>query len=350
MTELLLNVRGLRTTYSTGHGVVQAVRGVDLHLNRGEILGLVGESGSGKSVTCMSFLRLLKRGGTIDAGEVIFEGQDLLKMSERQLTRIRGDRVGVVFQDPMSALNPTMSVGRQVAEAVLRHRKISKAEARARAIELFDLVRIPSAEARIDSYPHEFSGGMRQRVMIAIALACEPALLIADEPTTALDVTIQRQILALLKELRDRLGMAIILVTHDLGVIAETADRVMVLYGGQVMEEASVGDLFAAPQHPYTRGLLAAIPDPRQTDTPLEPIPGSPPDMRAPPPGCPFAPRCPEARQQCIIPPPLYGVATGQSTNPDGGHRMRCWLADPAAPARPDNAASPRQDMARAIA
>lgn len=330
MTAPLLSLRDLRTEYRTDRGVVQAVRGVDLTLHPGEILGLVGESGSGKSVTCMSLLKLLKRGGHITTGTADFHGHDLLQMSERQLTTIRGDRIGVIFQDPMSALNPTMTVGRQIAEVLLRHRKISTSDARKRAIELFELVRIPSAADRIDSYPHEFSGGMRQRVMIAIALACEPDVLIADEPTTALDVTIQRQILALLKELRDRLGMAIILVTHDLGVIAETADRVMVLYGGQVMEQAVVADLFATPRHPYTRGLLAAIPDPRLAGQPLSPVPGSPPDMRDPPSGCAFAPRCPRAMQICTTPPPLYNITTGANLRPD--QHVRCWLTDPNAP------------------
>ncbi len=331
MTGAVLEVQGLRTEYRTGNGIVQAVRGVDLTLQRGEILGLVGESGSGKSVTCMSILRLLKRGGQITAGIAQFDGQDLLQLSERQLTRIRGERIGVIFQDPMSALNPTMTVGRQIAEVLLRHRRMSTAAARARAVELLEMVRIPSAATRIDSYPHEFSGGMRQRVMIAIAIACEPDILIADEPTTALDVTIQRQILGLLKELRDRLGMAIILVTHDLGVIAETADRVMVLYGGCVMEAAVVADLFAVPRHPYTRGLLAAIPDPRAAGRPLSPVPGSPPDMRNPPPGCPFSPRCPQAMHVCSTFPPLYGEVDGTGLQP--GQRARCWLVDPAAPA-----------------
>ena len=331
MTAPLLSLRDLRTEYRTDRGTVLAVRGVDLTLYRGEILGLVGESGSGKSVTCMSILKLLKRGGHITSGTADYDGTDLLKLSEGQLSRVRGDKIGVVFQDPMSALNPTMTVGRQIEEVLLQHRKISKKAARARAIELFKLVRIPSPDTRIDNYPHEFSGGMRQRVMIAIALACDPDLLIADEPTTALDVTIQRQILALLKELRDRLGMAIILVTHDLGVIAETADRVMVLYGGQVMEEARVADLFEAPQHPYTRGLLAAIPDPRQSDSALTPVPGSPPDMRDPPSGCPFAPRCPKAMAICLTPPDLYGADDTPRLRP--AQHTRCWLADPAAPA-----------------
>jgi oligopeptide transport system ATP-binding protein len=323
MTGALLSVTGLHTEYRTSRGTVQAVRGVDLSLTPGEILGLVGESGSGKSVTCMSILRLLRRGGRITQGRIDFDGTDLRLANERHLTGIRGARIGVIFQDPMSALNPTMTVGKQIVEAVLRHRSVGIKAARARAVDLFKLVRIPSPEDRIDSYPHEFSGGMRQRVMIAIALACEPDVLIADEPTTALDVTIQRQILALLKELRDRLGMAIILVTHDLGVIAETADRVLVLYGGQVMEDATVADLFATPRHPYTRGLLAAIPDPRQGDATLAPIAGAPPDMRSPPPGCPFAPRCPQARRMCETPPQIYWR---------GDTGVRCWLMDPACP------------------
>ncbi|AML53040.1 ABC transporter ATP-binding protein [Falsihalocynthiibacter arcticus] len=331
MSAPVLSLRDLRTEYRTDRGTVQAVRGVDLILQRGEILGLVGESGSGKSVTCMSILKLLKRGGHITSGVAEFDGRDLLQLSERQLEAVRGEKIGVIFQDPMSALNPTMTVGRQIVEVLLQHRKISKKAARDRAIELFKLVRIPSAGTRIDSYPHEFSGGMRQRVMIAIALACDPDILIADEPTTALDVTIQRQILALLKELRERLGMAIILVTHDLGVIAETADRVMVLYGGQVMEEACVVDLFAAPQHPYTQGLLAAIPDPREAGRPLSPVRGSPPDMRMPPPGCPFAPRCPQAMRICQTPPPIFGVHDNSRLRE--GQRARCWRADAAAPA-----------------
>lgn len=333
MTAPVLDMQGLCTEYRTGRGTVQAVRGIDLVLLRGEILGLVGESGSGKSVTCMSILRLLKRGGHITAGTARFDGEDLLRLPERRLTRIRGERIGVIFQDPMSALNPTMTIGRQITEVVQRHRDIDARAARARAIELLELVRIPSAATRIDSYPHEFSGGMRQRVMIAIAIACDPDVLIADEPTTALDVTIQRQILGLLKELRDRLGMAIILVTHDLGVIAETADRVMVLYGGLVMEQAPVADLFAAPRHPYTRGLLAAIPDPRRAGRPLLPVPGNPPDMRAPPPGCPFAPRCRQAMRLCETRPVLYDADTADGLT--GDHRVRCWLVDPAAPPLP---------------
>jgi oligopeptide transport system ATP-binding protein len=272
----------------------------------------------------MSVLRLLKAGGRIKSGSANFEGTDLLSLDENALSDLRGNRIGVIFQDPMTSLNPTLTVGEQVMEAILRHRPISRAQARARAVELFELVRIPSAAARLKSYPHEFSGGMRQRVMIAIALACDPKLLIADEPTTALDVTIQRQILALLKDLQQRLGMAVILITHDLGVIAEVTDRVLVLYGGLVMETAPVRELFAAPGHPYTVGLLGAVPDLRDdTHRRLTPIPGSPPNMLAPPPGCPFAPRCPYAMTRCLAElPPLFGE----------GHQSRCWLQHPDAP------------------
>ncbi|MAN44629.1 MAG: peptide ABC transporter ATP-binding protein [Hyphomonas sp.] len=324
MTQTVLSVRDLATSFFTRRGEVQAVRGVSFDVRPGEILGLVGESGSGKSITCMSVLRLLKAGGRIKSGSANFEGTDLLSLDENALSDLRGNRIGVIFQDPMTSLNPTLTVGEQVMEAILRHRPISRAQARARAVELFELVRIPSAADRLKSYPHEFSGGMRQRVMIAIALACDPKLLIADEPTTALDVTIQRQILALLKDLQQRLGMAVILITHDLGVIAEVTDRVLVLYGGLAMETAPVRELFAAPGHPYTVGLLGAVPDLRDdTHRRLTPIPGSPPNMLAPPPGCPFAPRCPHAMTRCLAElPPLFGE----------GHQSRCWLQHPDAP------------------
>ena len=324
MTQPILSVRDLATSFFTRRGEVQAVRGVSFDVNPGEILGIVGESGSGKSITCMSVLRLLKAGGRIKGGTATFEGTDLFSLDENALSDLRGNRIGVIFQDPMTSLNPTLTVGEQVMESIRRHRKASKAEARARAIELFELVRIPSAATRLKSFPHEFSGGMRQRVMIAMALACDPQLLIADEPTTALDVTIQRQILALLKDLQKRLGMSVILITHDLGVIAEVTDRVLVLYGGLVMETAPVRDLFARPAHPYMVGLLGAVPDLRDdTHRRLTPIPGSPPNMLAPPSGCPFAPRCPHAMAQCIAAlPPLFGES----------HQSRCWLQHPEAP------------------
>ncbi len=324
MSDPILSVRDLKTSFFTQRGQVQAVRGVSFDVYPGEVLGIVGESGSGKSITCMSVLRLLKANGRIMGGEALFEGQNLTALDESDLRDLRGNKIGVIFQDPMTSLNPTLSVGEQVIETILRHRKATHAEARARAIELFDLVRIPSAAERLKSYPHEFSGGMRQRVMIAIALACDPKLLIADEPTTALDVTIQRQILGLLKDLQTRLGMAVILITHDLGVIAEVTDRIVVMYGGLVMETAPVRDLFATPRHPYTAGLLASVPDLRDdTHQRLTPIPGSPPDMANPPAGCPFAPRCPHAMQQCAaVLPPMFGETQA----------ARCWLHHPDAP------------------
>ena len=321
----LIDVSELKTSFFTSRGEVQAVRGVSFEVNPGETLGIVGESGSGKSITCMSILKLLKGSGKVIGGKAVFDGRDLLSLDENDLSDIRGNEIAVIFQDPMTSLNPTISVGEQVIETILRHRNVSRAEARNRAIELFSLVHIPSAASRLKSYPHEFSGGMRQRVMIAMALACDPKLLIADEPTTALDVTIQRQILTLLKELQDRLGMAVILITHDLGVIAEFTDRVLVLYGGLTMEEGNVEELFRNPSHPYTQGLLASVPDLRNDEhTRLTPIPGSPPDMLKPPPGCPFAPRCPLAMRQCAVPPPLFELAPGR--------RSRCWLMHPDAP------------------
>ncbi|WP_224701819.1 ABC transporter ATP-binding protein [Devosia aquimaris] len=320
----ILSVRDLATSFFSQRGEVQAVRGVSFDVHPGEILGIVGESGSGKSITCMSVLRLLKATGRIKSGSALFDGQDLLALDEADLRDIRGNKIGMIFQDPMTSLNPTLTVGEQVIETILRHRQATRSEARARAIELFELVRIPSAAARLKSYPHEFSGGMRQRVMIAIALACDPKLLIADEPTTALDVTIQRQILGLLRDLQARLGMAVILITHDLGVIAEVTDRIVVMYGGLVMETGPVRDLFARPMHPYTRGLLASVPDLRDdSHKRLTPIPGSPPDMAHPPAGCPFTARCPHAMRQCAAAlPPLFGDS----------HAARCWLHHAEAP------------------
>ncbi|WDQ97904.1 ABC transporter ATP-binding protein [Devosia sp. J2-20] len=325
--EPVLSVRDLKTSFFSQRGEVQAVRGVSFDVYPGEILGIVGESGSGKSITCMSVLRLLKASGRVIGGAVDFDGKDLMQLDEADLRDIRGNRIGMIFQDPMTSLNPTLSVGEQVIETILRHRQASRAEARARAIELFELVRIPSAAERLKSYPHEFSGGMRQRVMIAIALACDPKLLIADEPTTALDVTIQRQILGLLRDLQQRLGMAVILITHDLGVIAEVTDRIVVMYGGLVMETGPVRPIFATPRHPYTQGLLASVPDLRDdSHQRLTPIPGAPPDMAHPPAGCPFTARCPHAMAQCQAElPPLFGEAQA----------ARCWLHHPNAPCVP---------------
>lgn len=341
----LLNVRNLSTSFFTQRGEVQAVRGVNFEVHPGEILGIVGESGSGKSITCMSILRLLKSSGRIVGGEALFEGQDLFALKEEAMRDLRGNDIAIIFQDPMTSLNPTLTVGEQVMEAIVRHRDVSRAEARERVIELFDLVRIPSPEARLNSYPHEFSGGMRQRVMIAMALSCDPKLLIADEPTTAVDVTIQRQILTLIKDIQARLGMAVILITHDLGVIAEVTDRLLVMYGGMVMEEGPVKTLFANPRHPYTQGLLASIPNLTNAGhTRLTPIPGSPPDMLRPPPGCPFAPRCTHARAQCALAmPPLFDQATAPQLQDT--QKARCWLHHADAP-KVEAINMPRKEMA----
>ena len=323
----ILQVKGLRTSFLTSTGEVQSVRGVSFSLGKGEALGIVGESGSGKSVTSMSILRLLASTGRIKEGEVLFEGKDLTKIPQKQLWDIRGGKIAMIFQDPMSSLNPLARVGKQVEEMIATHEpNLSKQERQARALELFRLVRIPEPEKRYRSYPHEFSGGMRQRVMIAMALACKPDILIADEPTTALDVTIQDQILKLLRQLQAEMGMSIIFITHDLGVVAELCSRVLVMYGGMVMEEAPIDDIFHRPRHPYTMGLLASIPNIKQDKSQrLTPIPGSPPDMTNPPAGCPFAPRCPHARRICMEQMPPY-------TQVDPTHRSMCWLLTPEAP------------------
>ena len=325
----ILQVKGLRTSFLTSTGEVQSVRGVSFSLGKGEALGIVGESGSGKSVTSMSILRLLASTGRIKEGEVLFEGKDLTKIPQKQLWDIRGGKIAMIFQDPMSSLNPLARVGKQVEEMIATHEpNLSKQERQARALELFRLVRIPEPEKRYRSYPHEFSGGMRQRVMIAMALACKPDILIADEPTTALDVTIQDQILKLLRQLQAEMGMSIIFITHDLGVVAELCSRVLVMYGGMVMEEAPIDDIFHRPRHPYTMGLLASIPNIKQDKSQrLTPIPGSPPDMTNPPAGCPFAPRCPHARRICMEQMPPY-------TQLDPTHRSMCWLLTPEAPAQ----------------
>ena len=325
----ILQVKGLRTSFLTSTGEVQSVRGVSFSLGKGEALGIVGESGSGKSVTSMSILRLLASTGRIKEGEVLFEGKDLTKVPQKQLWDIRGGKIAMIFQDPMSSLNPLARVGKQVEEMIATHEpNLSKQERQARALELFRLVRIPEPEKRYRSYPHEFSGGMRQRVMIAMALACKPDILIADEPTTALDVTIQDQILKLLRQLQAEMGMSIIFITHDLGVVAELCSRVLVMYGGMVMEEAPIDDIFHRPRHPYTMGLLASIPNIKQDKSQrLTPIPGSPPDMTNPPAGCPFAPRCPHARRICMEQMPPY-------TQLDPTHRSMCWLLTPEAPAQ----------------
>ncbi|MDA0186697.1 MAG: ABC transporter ATP-binding protein [Proteobacteria bacterium] len=300
-TPFVLDVKDLKTVFRTRGGEVHAVNNVSFTLKPGELLGVVGESGSGKSVTMMSLIRLLPMPpAEIRGGSVMFEGQDLARIPEEMMRAIRGARIGMVFQDPMTSLNPVFTVGYQIMEPLRTHMGLSKAQATTRAAELLDLAGIPDARRRLADYPHQFSGGMRQRVMIAIALACDPKVLIADEPTTALDVTIQAQILELIKELRQKLGMAIVWITHDLGVIAGIADRVMVMYGGQVVEQAPVRELFANPQHPYTRMLLETVPHIRgERAAKLRVIQGQPPILSRAPDSCPFRARCPQAFDRC---------------------------------------------------
>jgi oligopeptide transport system ATP-binding protein len=310
----LLEVKNLRTQFFTQDGVVQAVNGISYHLNEGETLGIVGESGSGKSVGVMSLIRLIPTPpGKIVEGEVIFDGQDLLKISDEEIRAIRGNKIAMIFQDPMTSLNPVLTIGRQIGEALELHLGMDKKQARERTAELLELVGIPSARDRLDNYPHQFSGGMRQRVMIAMGLSCNPQMLIADEPTTALDVTIQAQIVDLVKRLRDEIGMAIIWITHDLGVVAGLADRVIVMYAGCIVEEASVKELYQNPRHPYTLGLLGSLPrlDAERPERLLS-IEGLPPDLINYPKGCPFYARCNYRIDICALEmPPLKTVGVG---------------------------------------
>ena len=300
MSEPLLDVRDLRTEFRTDDGVVKAVDGVSFTVEPGQVLGIVGESGSGKSVTCLTVMGLNDSKFATSTGEVLFRGEDLLKASSSRLRTIRGDEIAMIFQDPMTSLNPVHKIGRQLAEAVVLHNDVSNKQAYARALELLKAVGIPRAERRIDDYPHQFSGGMRQRVMIAMALSCRPELIIADEPTTALDVTIQAQILELIKKIKDEIDTSVILVTHDLGVVAGTTDDVVVMYAGKIMERAPTFELFERPGNPYTKGLLASVPDPSCEDRKdLYQIPGLPPDVAHLGPGCPFAPRCARAEAVC---------------------------------------------------
>jgi peptide/nickel transport system ATP-binding protein/oligopeptide transport system ATP-binding protein len=299
-SETVVSVSDLKVTFDTPDGVVHAVNGVNFDLKAGEFLGVVGESGSGKSVTMMSLLRLIPMPpGVINDGSAMFEDDDLLTLELDELRTVRGGKIGFIFQDPMTSLNPVLTIGHQIAEPVKLHTGANDKEANARAAELLELVGIPDAEQRLKNYPHEMSGGMRQRVMIAIALACSPKVIIADEPTTALDVTIQAQIVEIVKELRERLGTAVIWITHDLGVIAGLADRVVVMYGGKIVEEAKVTDLYATPLHPYTQGLLESLPRLDLKDQELVSIKGSPPNLYAEPTGCSFAPRCEFAFDRC---------------------------------------------------
>ncbi|WP_303824049.1 ABC transporter ATP-binding protein [Abiotrophia defectiva] len=328
MTEPLLEVKNLRINFKTYAGLVQAVRGVDFTLAKGETLAIVGESGSGKSVTSNALMRLIPQpAGRYEDGQILFEGKDLLKLSEREMESIRGNEIAMIFQDPMTALNPTMRVGKQIMEVILTHKKgVSKEAAKQRAIELLAEVGIPDPERRFKQYPHEFSGGMRQRVVIAIALAAEPKILIADEPTTALDVTIQAQILELMKKIQEKNGNAIIFITHDLGVVANVADRVAVMYAGQIVEYGSSHDIFYNPKHPYTWGLLGSMPDLDSEDSEeLYTIPGAPPNLINPPLGDAFAPRNPYALAiDYKAEPPFYEVTPG--------HYAKTWLLHPEAP------------------
>jgi peptide/nickel transport system ATP-binding protein len=307
MDKPLLSVRDLTVTFPTRAGPASAVDGVSFDLAAGEVLGIVGESGSGKSLTALSILRLIARPGRIAGGAIVFEGRDLLAESESAMARLRGASISMIFQEPMSSLNPVFPIGDQIMEPLRQHRGLDRRAARLAALELLDMVEIPDARRRLDEYPHQLSGGMRQRVMIAMALACRPKLLIADEPTTALDVTIQAQILDLLGGLQHELGMAVLLITHDLGVVAQFARRALVMYAGRVVESAPVRDLFRSPAHPYTRGLVASMPVMDGPRTPLQAIAGSVPQAAAMPPGCRFAPRCAEAHPACAagIPPAI---------------------------------------------
>jgi len=312
----LLDVEGLQVGFRGRHGPIMAVDDVSFTVEQGEIVGLVGESGSGKSVTALSLLRLLPKAARVLAGYIRFDGQEVLALSERRMRALRGNQVAMVFQDPMSSLNPTITIGRQIAESYALHHSGARGAALKRAAELLDAVGVPDAAARLGDYPHQFSGGMRQRVMIAMALACSPRLLIADEPTTALDVTIQAQILRLLVDLQQQFNMAVILITHDMGVVAEMADRVLVMYAGQVVEHGATAPLFEQPAHPYTDALLRCVPrlDGATDKGMLASIQGMPPDLAALPPGCRFAPRCPRARQACTERTPrLEAVRPGRA-------------------------------------
>jgi len=320
LAEPLLAVKNLRTNFYTEEGVVNAVNGVSYDIMPGEILGLVGESGCGKTVSALSILRLIPNPpGKIVEGEIIFDGEDILKMDEDEVRHIRGNKIGMIFQEPMTSLNPVLTIGRQLTETLELHLKMDKSSAIARAVELLELVGIPEAKSRINDYPHQFSGGMRQRVMIAMALSCKPRLLLADEPTTALDVTIQAQVLEILTALTRELGTAVIIITHNLGVVARYADRVNVMYAGKVIETASAAELYGNPRHPYTLGLLKSVPrlDEIRKEK-LDPIEGMPPDLIRLGPGCPFRPRCKFAVDRCAEEnPPLMAVGDG--------HSSACW-------------------------
>lgn len=322
----LLEVNNLKTSFYTQFGEVQAVGGVSFNLEYGEVMGIVGESGSGKSVTMMSIMRLLDENGKVKEGTVKFEESDLVALGEEAMSKIRGNEISMIFQDPMTSLNPLMTIGNQIMEPLRIHKNMNKEEAHKKAVELLRLVGIPSPESRMKQYPHEFSGGMRQRVMIAMALTCNPKLLIADEPTTALDVTIQAQILEIMKDIKQKLNTSIILITHDLGVVADICDRVNVMYGGLIIEQGTVQDIFYNSRHPYTWGLMESVPNPNTlVRERLRPIDGQPPDLFKPPKGCPFYARCKYSMEVCKDHRPgYYDIAQG--------HKSACWLNDKRAP------------------
>ncbi len=332
MKEPILKVRDLAVEFATYGGHVKAVRGVSFDVYPGEILSIVGESGCGKSVTLQTLMGLIPcPPGRVTSGSAFLGDRDLLKMSRQEMESVRGKELGMIFQDPLTSLNPTMSVGAQISEVIIKHENLSHKAAFKKTVDLMKLVQIPEAEKRWGQFPHEFSGGMRQRIMIAIALACRPKILIADEPTTALDVTIQGQILELLKQLQSEINMSVILITHDLGVVASVSDRVAVMYAGQIVESGSVKEIFGSPAHPYTAGLKSAIPNPLKThQTVLESIPGSPPDLFSPPTGCAFAVRCKSAMKVCLQsdPPPM----TLDKTSIRADRFSKCWLHHQYAP------------------
>ncbi len=322
MSKTLLEVKNMHVSIHTDSGVIRAVRGVSFDLKESETLAIVGESGSGKSITNRAVMGLLPVGGRIDEGEVILNGRDIAKFTEKEMNPIRGAEISMIFQDPLTSLNPTMKVGNQITEMLMLHKpEMSPEQRRNRALELLDMVGIPNPIERIDQYPHQFSGGMRQRVMISIALACEPQILIADEPTTALDVTIQAQILELMKKLQKKVNTSIIIITHNLGVVSSMADRVQVMYGGRFVESGMLDEVFYETKHPYTQGLLDSIPNMQLSNQKLYSIPGTPPDLISPPKGCPFAARCSRCMKVCEKFPPLE--FTFSET-----HRASCWLYD----------------------
>jgi len=321
MQDELLKVDELKTVFHTEAGMARAVDGVSFTVGRGESVGLVGESGCGKSVTALSIMRLITDPpGRIESGSIFFEGRDLLTLSEKEMRKVRGNEISIVFQEPLSSLNPVFTCGEQIREAIALHQKLGRRESKERAVDMLRLVRIPDPEKRYGSYPHQMSGGMRQRVMIAMALSCQPKLLIADEPSTALDVSVQAQIIELLAELRERMEMAILLITHDLAVVAQMAERVVVMYAGVVVEVSPVKELFASPAHPYTRGLMDSLPRLGQGLDRLPMIPGTVPDPLDIPSGCRFSDRCAERFERCSAEPPLFDLP--------GGRRARCWLRE----------------------